>query len=187
MYFLPELLVDRIDSCLLSIWTCEAVSSCWLGTRVSSTFLWVSAWIWSSPFWLGLSLLTIYCRVFIMIYSASCSPLQPTCHWESAAALTRLEGRLPSSGSCCLGLWLAASRMDGVLCPLLMLPSLVPVQALLPLWPSGVLPGEQSLFLCTWDWGQVWKMGSQLECWHLECLSREELEVECWLNALGSL
>ena len=36
-YFLPELLVGRYDSHLDSIWTCEAIPSCTLGTSVSST------------------------------------------------------------------------------------------------------------------------------------------------------
>ena len=38
--------------------------------------------------------------------------------------------------------------MGRVLCPLLILPSSVLAQALLPLWPSGVLQRVQSLFLC---------------------------------------
>ena len=45
-YFLPELLAGCIDGHLLSIQTCEAVTGCWLGSRVNSTVLQVTAWIW---------------------------------------------------------------------------------------------------------------------------------------------
>ena len=42
------------------------------------------------------------------------------------AILTILEGRLMSSGAGCLEMWLATGWMGRVLCPLLMLSSLVP-------------------------------------------------------------
>ena len=61
-YFLLELLAGRIDGYLLGVWTSEAVPCCWLGTRVSSTFLWVTAWIWLITTLVNIIPTGLYCR-----------------------------------------------------------------------------------------------------------------------------
>ena len=38
---------------------------------------------------------------------------------------------------------------------------------------------------CAWDWGWVWKMGAQLECWQLGYPIWEEPQAECCLTAPG--
>ena len=100
-----------------------------------------------------------------------------------AAALTGLEGTLMSSDSSCLGLWLATCWMGRVLHQLLMLPSSVPAWALLLLWPSGVLPGEQSCFSNLRPRANA-KNGCQLECQLLGCLMqgnwRQSADPTCW-------
>ena len=118
--------------------------------------------------------------MIMVLPKASATNLSP----GSVAALTRLDGRLMSSGSGFLGLWLTAGWMSRVLCLLLMLTSSVLVQALLPLWPSGMLLGEQSHFLCLGLRVSA-KTGAQLECWQPGYLTWGELEVECWLRMLG--
>ena len=167
--FFPELLVGGVYGCPFGIWTSEAVPSFWLETRVSCTLLWVSAWIWLVATLVSIIPTDLYHRVSIMIYGA---PKASAVNLSSgyAAALTGLEDRLTSSGSGCLELCLATSWVGGVLHPLLMLPSSVPMQALLPLWPSSVLPGEQSCFFA-WDQEQVSKCKEWLSNWSASCLN----------------
>ena len=69
-YFLPELIGGGIDGLLLSVWTPMAVPSCWLGTRVSSTFLPVAAWIWLITTLVSIIPTDLYCRVYVMICGA---------------------------------------------------------------------------------------------------------------------
>ena len=68
--FLPEILAGRVDGYHFSIWTSEAVPSCWLVTRVSSTFPWVTAWIWLIATLVGIIPTGLYHRVSVMIYGA---------------------------------------------------------------------------------------------------------------------
>ena len=100
----------------------------------------------SSTLWLASSLLTFTTESLspsMVLPEASAADLS----LGSVATLTGLEGILKCSCSGCLGPWLANHWMGGVMDLLLTLPSIVPVRALLQLWPSGVLPGEQSHFI----------------------------------------
>ena len=174
-YFLPECLVGRNDGCLLGIWTHEAVPE---SVALSFELLLESD---SLPLWSASSPLTSTAE------SLSWSTLFPEASAAnlslgSAAALTGLEGRLMSSGSCCSGLWMVTGWMSWVLYPLLMLPFSVPAQALFPLWPSGVLPGEWSHFFClrpresvkngcltgvlTAGISNIWITGGKVLTWH---------------------
>ena len=182
LHFLPTLLAGGTDSCLLGVWTCEAVPSYWLGTRVSSTFLWVIAWIWLIATLVGIIPTHLYHRVSIMI----CGAPQGLCSQSVTRVGCRLDwtgGRLMSSGFSCLRLWVAAGWMGRVLYPLLVLPSSVPALGLLLLWPSDVLPGEWSHFLCL-------KPRPSRNRWLTGVLTARypvlgELEMECWPSMLG--
>ena len=95
----------------------------------------------SSPLWSASSQLTSTAESLLwsmVLPTASATNLSS----GSVATLTGQEGRLRNSGSGWPELWLATSKMGRVLNLLLTLPSLVPAQALLLLWPSGVLLGE---------------------------------------------
>ena len=178
-----ELLAGWVDGHLLSIWTCETVPGCWLRTRLSSTFLCVTAQIQLVATLVNIIPTELYQRVSVTIYGAPqdlCS--QPVT--GVSCSLDWIGGEIDE-----LGLWLfraVACWMGWVLCLLLMLPSLVPAQALLPLWPSGVLPGQQSCS-CAWDCGWVQRMAAQLECQWLGCPVKGEQNVECWLYILVCL
>ena len=69
-YFLLELLVGSFDSCLLGIWTLEAIPSCWLGTRVSCTLLEVTFWIWLVAILVSIIPTDLNHRISILVYGA---------------------------------------------------------------------------------------------------------------------
>ena len=79
--FFQNFLQKELTANPLHIWTHVAVPSCWLGTRVSSTFEWVTAWIWLLATLFSIIPTDLYYRVSIMIYGAV-GWLPPCLDWK---------------------------------------------------------------------------------------------------------
>ena len=77
-----EHLAGRLECCLLSVWACEAIPSCWRGTRVCSALPWVAVWVRLITSLVGVIFADSHGRVPITISVAT----QGLCHHPVIAA-----------------------------------------------------------------------------------------------------
>ena len=182
--FLLELFASGVDSHLPGIWTCKAVPSYWLGTRVSSSFQQVTAWIWLITNPISIIPTDLYHRVSITIYGVPWGLcIQPIigvgCNLDwtgrkidqlrlllfGAVAGYQLDGQSTAPTA-------NAASIGAIMGPLATLTFRCAARGTVLFLMFGT---KDKCEECLTNWSAG--------CWDVWC--RGELEVECWTKMLG--
>ena len=159
---------------------CEVVPGCWLRTRVSSTFLQVTAQIWLVATLVSIIPTDLYCRVSIMIYGAPQSLYsQPVI--SVSCNLDRTGGEIDELRLQLFGAvagywqdkWSTTPTADAAFLSASAGPSCH--------FGLQVCCLQSSPISYAWYQGGVQRAVAQLVCQLLGCTMQGKLEAECWL------